>query len=63
VVDPFGGVRSADLAFRAVTGGRLVIIGDGIERRRPQGLARDDVEFVGYIDEERNTLFALPAAE
>ena len=36
---------------RPVTGGELVIIGDGPERPRLEGLAGDSVRFVGNVDE------------
>ncbi|MEW2614119.1 glycosyltransferase family 4 protein [Streptomyces sp. NPDC047880] len=36
---------------RPVTGGRLVIVGDGPERERLERLAGPDVEFTGYVTE------------
>jgi glycosyltransferase involved in cell wall biosynthesis len=39
-------------SVRPLTGGKLVIIGDGSDRDRLQRLAGNDVEFVGYVDEE-----------
>ncbi|GEC08075.1 glycosyl hydrolase [Streptomyces spinoverrucosus] len=36
---------------RPVTGGRLVIVGDGPERERLRGLAGPDVEFTGHVSE------------
>ena len=42
-------------SVRPLTGGKLVIIGDGNDRSRLQRLAGNDVEFVGYVDEEEKT--------
>jgi glycosyltransferase involved in cell wall biosynthesis len=39
-------------SVRPFTGGKLVIVGNGTERRRLEKLAGGDVEFVGHIDEE-----------
>ncbi|MGX6746163.1 glycosyltransferase family 4 protein [Streptomyces xantholiticus] len=37
---------------RPVTGGRLVVVGDGPERGRLEQLAGEDVEFTGHVSEE-----------
>ncbi|MEU9851788.1 glycosyltransferase family 4 protein [Streptomyces sp. NPDC047974] len=37
---------------RPVTGGRLVVVGDGPERERLRRLAGDGVEFTGHVSEE-----------
>jgi glycosyltransferase involved in cell wall biosynthesis len=39
-------------SVRPLTGGKLVIVGDGTERDHLEGLAGGDVEYVGYVDEE-----------
>ena len=52
------GYKRIDLLLRIwqsvhpVIGGKLVIIGDGVDRGRLEKLAGDNVEFVGYVDEE-----------
>ena len=52
------GYKRIDLLLRIwssvqpLTGGKLVIVGDGIERGHLEGLPGCDVEFVGHVDEE-----------
>ena len=52
------GYKRIDLLLRMwqsvqpVVGGKLIIIGDGLDRGRLEKLATSNVEFVGYVDEE-----------
>ena len=53
--------KKIDLAIEAfnISGKRLKIIGDGPDQSRLQGLAEDNIEFVGFVDsDERNQLLA-----